>query len=93
MSLCPLMSVWWTLSKLWGGSSISWQSSNWSMNLLVWCHTTPGKHNTKHSIFGNPCMHFLLEMTQNLCKASKGIEKLIYVGNFKNNEIEVLINK
>ena len=47
----------------------------------------------KYSIFWNPCMHFLVEMTQNLCKASNGTEKIICVSNFKNNVIEVWISK
>ena len=47
----------------------------------------------KHSIFENPCMHILAEMTQNLYKASSGTKKLNCVSNFKNNEINVWINK
>jgi len=32
-------------------------------------------------------MHFLVEMTENLYKASIGTEKLICISYFKNNEI------
>jgi len=74
---------------------MSWQRPNWSMTMSVWCHTTTGKQIkvTQALHIWNPCMHFLVEMTQNLYKEYNGTEKIICVRNFKNNVIDVWINK
>ena len=47
----------------------------------------------KKSIFWNPCMYVLTEMTETLNKACNGTEKLTFASNFKNNVINIWINK
>ena len=45
VSLCPLMSIWWSLSRLCSEFDMSWQSTNWRMTLSVYYHNTTEKQN------------------------------------------------
>ena len=95
VSLCPLILVWWTLRRLCNGYGISWQSpiGAWhcQFDVILPLETKLKLH--KQPYFGILVCIFLTKITQNLYKASNGTEKIICVSNFKNNVIDVWINK
>ena len=81
VSFCPLVSVWWTLSRLFGGFLDKVQIGAWPYQFVVIPLENKSKWH-KHFIFWNPSMHVLAKMTRTLYKASNGNQKLAYASNF-----------